>query len=250
MAQKGRSPNFPYVSLGEAIECAKKLFGKQRRAPVSPDVAINSWGFKKPTGSSSRYLSALRQYGLLDYSGAGKDVRVSDLAITIIHGTVEDRAEAIKKAALCPNIFSRLVDDYPDGFPDENGLKSALITKMKFSVDAAGRCVRSFMDTMRIAELDLNKFSALKDEDVHADENAVDTHDLPADTSDKGQDVEPTETPDPQKFSWPLGKGVIAEIRISGGTVTPSHLELLRQYLELAKDAFKDEDEQSFLDKE
>ena len=243
MARKGRSPNYPYIGLGEAIECAKKLFAKQKRAPVSPDIAINSWGFKKPTGSSNRYLSALRQYGLLEHPEIGKDVRVSEMAITIIHGTSSEYDNAVKKAALTPNIFSTLVDDYPDGFPDENGLKSALITKRKFSVDAAGRCVRSFMDTIHIAKLDPNKFATHEDEDLHADEDAGDTLSQPTETSDESKSVDPGEAPDSQQFSWPLAKGVTAEIRIFGAKVTPLHLERLRKYLELAKDAFKDEDE-------
>lgn len=250
MAQKGRSPNYPYIGLGEAIECAKKFFAKQKRAPVSPDVAINSWGFKKPTGSSNRYLSALRQYGLLDYAGTGKDVRVSELAVTIFHGTSSEYENAVKKAALFPNIFSALVDDYPDGFPDENGLKSALITKKKFSVEAAGRCVRSFMDTIRIAKLEPSTYSAHEDVDDNADVNGRDFEDLFEDTSDESTGVVSAETLAPQKFSWPLSKGVIAEIRISGGIVTPLHLERLRQYLELAKDAFKDENDLSSLEEE
>ena len=66
MAKRERSPNYPYLGLSEAIDHTQKLLERQKRALVSPDVAINSWGFKKPSGSSGRYLGALRQYGLLD----------------------------------------------------------------------------------------------------------------------------------------------------------------------------------------
>ena len=38
-------------------------------------------------------------------------------------------------------------------------------------------------------------------------------------------------------YRWPLSKDLIAEVRITGGTVTPANLEVLRQYLELAKNA-------------
>jgi len=49
-------------------------------------------------------------------------------------------------------------------------------------------------------------------------------------------------TPDEQSvpgavYRWPLSKDLMAELRITGGTVTPAHLEVLRQYLELAKNA-------------
>lgn len=38
-------------------------------------------------------------------------------------------------------------------------------------------------------------------------------------------------------FSWPLAKGVTAELRLTGDDIRPDHLERLRQYLELAKAA-------------
>jgi len=38
-------------------------------------------------------------------------------------------------------------------------------------------------------------------------------------------------------FSWPLSKDVSAEVRVTGPDVRPAHLERLRHYLDLAKDA-------------
>lgn len=38
-------------------------------------------------------------------------------------------------------------------------------------------------------------------------------------------------------YRWPLSKDIIAEVKITGGPVTPAHLEVLRQYLDLAKNA-------------
>jgi hypothetical protein len=42
-------------------------------------------------------------------------------------------------------------------------------------------------------------------------------------------------------FSWPLSKGVTAEVRLSGGEIRPSHLEMLRKYLELAESGWEPE---------
>jgi len=41
-------------------------------------------------------------------------------------------------------------------------------------------------------------------------------------------------------FRWPVGSGVFAEVRFIGAGVTPTHVELLRQYLELVKAALTD----------
>ena len=38
-------------------------------------------------------------------------------------------------------------------------------------------------------------------------------------------------------FTWPLPNDTTAELRLTGGTITQAHLEMLRQYLELAKAA-------------
>jgi hypothetical protein len=40
-------------------------------------------------------------------------------------------------------------------------------------------------------------------------------------------------------FTWPLSKGVTAEVRLSGPEVKPAHLEMLREYLQLAKKALE-----------
>jgi len=42
-----------------------------------------------------------------------------------------------------------------------------------------------------------------------------------------------------QMFSWPLSKDVMAEVKLTGAEITAGHLELLRDYLELAKKAMK-----------
>lgn len=42
-----------------------------------------------------------------------------------------------------------------------------------------------------------------------------------------------------QLFSWPLSKDVTAEVRLTGLDITSAHLELLRDYLELAKKAMQ-----------
>jgi hypothetical protein len=41
-------------------------------------------------------------------------------------------------------------------------------------------------------------------------------------------------------YRWPLSKDLIAEVRITGGSVTSAHLEVLRQFLDLAKNAVQE----------
>jgi hypothetical protein len=43
-------------------------------------------------------------------------------------------------------------------------------------------------------------------------------------------------------FSWPLSKEIMAEVKLTGSGIRSVHLERLRQYLELAKDAVDSDD--------
>src|SRR3989442_6142805 len=62
-----RSPNFPIVSLKEAIEKVRVLYDKDRRSPMTPSVVLEHLGYaRKKSGTAGRVVSALRQFGLLD----------------------------------------------------------------------------------------------------------------------------------------------------------------------------------------
>jgi len=47
--------------------------------------------------------------------------------------------------------------------------------------------------------------------------------------------------PSTRIFSWPLSRDMSAELRITGGDIKASHIEMLRQYLELVKSALASE---------
>ena len=42
------------------------------------------------------------------------------------------------------------------------------------------------------------------------------------------------------RYRWPLSKTATAEVTITGSSVNTKHLEMLRRYLELAKDALQE----------
>src|SRR5436190_1053259 len=78
-----RSPNFPAISLGEAVAKAKVLYDHDRRASTSVKTVLKHFGFSENlSGSAARVISALRQFGLLDEIGG--NYRVSDAAYRIL----------------------------------------------------------------------------------------------------------------------------------------------------------------------
>lgn len=151
MAGKGRSPSYPSLHLGEAIEKAEKLYRKEGRAKVPAEVAVGAWGYNGINGASARVLAALRQYGLVD--DADGNVSVSDRAITILlePNDSRDRGEAILSAAREPQVFAAIQDEFPGGLPSERGLVAFLVRKLGFTEDGAQKVNAVLRDTLALA---------------------------------------------------------------------------------------------------
>src|SRR5580658_3192696 len=104
-----RSPNYPQYGLTETIEMARKIWKKEERTVVSPDVAVKALGYQGLNGAARTKLASLRQFGLLDEVKGG-GVKISGLAMNLIHhatGSTEYQ-EAIKEAALRPTLYREL----------------------------------------------------------------------------------------------------------------------------------------------
>ena len=84
MAGKHRSPNYPAVSLPDAVSMAKKLWDAEKRTSVNGDIAAKALGFNGLNGKVRVMIGALRQYGLLTKGKPGL-VQLSDLAVSVLH---------------------------------------------------------------------------------------------------------------------------------------------------------------------
>jgi ribosomal protein L37AE/L43A len=63
-AGKTRSPNYPAMSLEEALQRLRVIYDKQRRYPTTRDVLAKLLGYGGVNGASATVLSALGKYGL------------------------------------------------------------------------------------------------------------------------------------------------------------------------------------------
>ena len=80
-----RSPNYPAISLQEAINRVGQVHAKERQHPAAKDVAIKGMGYGGVHGTSLGALSAALKYGLLAQSGDSEDYQVTDRAVAILH---------------------------------------------------------------------------------------------------------------------------------------------------------------------
>src|SRR4051812_9121509 len=90
MAGKSRSPNYPSMGLGEAVELLKAFWEREHRTRVPSEVAALALGFKSLSGPAKTSLGALHQYGLLERNKDG--VKVSDLGLSVLHPASEEDA--------------------------------------------------------------------------------------------------------------------------------------------------------------
>jgi hypothetical protein len=149
-AKRLRSPNYPSLSLGEAIEMTRKLHAKNRTNPIDREAAAKDLGYSGLTGRSGKVLATLGQYGLVEKAGKG-GLRVSRAATTLMYGDDDPRMKrsVLIEAAFMPALFAELHERFSDGVPSENSLKNYLIRE-NFAPVAVGPAMNAYLETCRL----------------------------------------------------------------------------------------------------
>src|SRR5437899_2692470 len=111
MAGKARSPNYPALSLPQAIEAAQKLWDAEKRTAVSHETAAQALGYSSLSGPARVAIGSLRQYALVDKAEAGH-IRLSDFAVSLLHGDEAERQAAIIVASTQPDLFRELLGSH------------------------------------------------------------------------------------------------------------------------------------------
>jgi len=151
-----RSPNFPQVSLAEAIDNIRLVYQREGRSKMPKLSAVKPLGYTSINGRSLGVLAALRAYGLLD--GRGDDVRVSDDAITILNAPKdsEERADAIRRAFEAPPAFAVLRSK--EGASADT-LRWHLI-KANFRDDAADKLIKVFLESRDLVNAEAGSYDS------------------------------------------------------------------------------------------
>lgn len=156
-AGAGRSPSYPMLSLPEAIQRIKILWEKQRKNPVSAEVAMSTLGYKAVSGTARRVVSSLIQYGLLseEGSGANRMVRITDdgRAVAQLEPDDPQYMAAIRAAALRPKIFADMLVEWPETLPTDAQIKRHLTYDRDYNQDTVHDVIKSFRQTYEYAKL-------------------------------------------------------------------------------------------------
>jgi hypothetical protein len=146
---KIRSPNYPGISLPDAIERIRKIHSKAHTHKVDAETMAKAVGYGGLNGAALTVLSALKKYELLEE--IGKELRVSNTAMIIIADPVEseDRRNAIQFAAFSPVLFSEVRKQFPDSIPGDEIIRSFLLKK-SFSASSVDIAIRAFRESMKL----------------------------------------------------------------------------------------------------
>ncbi len=147
-----RSPNFPSLSLEEAINSAKGIWDKNRKAQIPREAAAKDLGYTGLTGRSMQVLGALNQYGLIEITAKGL-TRVTQTAENIFIGFPDEvKRKAVTAAARTPTLFREIYDKFDGQVPGENAIRSFLFQR-GFTNEGVEKALKSFNATNRYAEI-------------------------------------------------------------------------------------------------
>lgn len=248
-----RSPNFPSLSLPDALGKARTIYTHDKRAPTSPVVILSHLGFGKTlSGSAGRVLSAMRQYGLLE--DANGSLRVSEsafLMLTLSEQSAE-RVTAIRAAAQKPAMFREVLAEYPDGLPSDATLRDWLISRKEFNPASADGFIRSLKATIEFAKLGGPQYTDRERGLAEVSMPPARETDAMTQTEHQPDYTFERRAPDGTPMSGLLsltvpcgssGEQLTVQIRVAGGRLKRSHVAKVRRYLEIAEEDLGNGDE-------
>lgn len=244
-----RSPNYPAISLPEAIPKITAIYEREFTHPADSNTLAIAIGYSGNNGASDAVLSALKKYGLLELTGKG-EYKLSSNAIDIIlhERGADERKKAVLEAAFTPPLFAELHDEFGiNPPPSENNLRIRLLKK-EFNPKTVGDAIRSYLDTIEFVSReapDYNKGQSGKND--NAGERTTNMENAALHNQNKGN----TQSPPPpenqeraaHKFSYQLSfpRNIRAEVSIFGKELRKQDIELLKKEVgDLAK-AFDEE---------
>ena len=141
-----RSPNYPTVTLEEAIKRVKTVYDKEHTHKTAPEVVAKAMGYAGLNGASRSMTSALKKYGLLQVDGNG--LKVTEDAMAILELSADDprSRNARRKAAFKPALFSEFQKTYGDQLPSDESLRFTLLNT-GFNKRTAGEVIQIYKST-------------------------------------------------------------------------------------------------------
>jgi len=150
--KRDRSPKFPYVGLGKALERIQVLYDKVKRYDARVADIAGDWQLSAKSSSTDRTVAALQSFGLVEDSGSGdtRKIRLTELGARILMDVRPGvREKLLAEAAMKPPIILDYARRWSGGRPDEAHALSQLQFEGGFTSEGAKMFLRVFDETIR-----------------------------------------------------------------------------------------------------
>ena len=175
MSNETRSPSYPQMNLGKALDLAAKLYKGIHRASVGNVEAQQIMGYAPKSGSALAALSALKRFGLLE--GRDPHIKLTELALQILEpADARERAEGIAQAATKPEMFSEVLESFGGRLPADSAIRAKLVRDHAFTSAGADAFIRSFKETFAFAEREASAFIEIDEDPVSASDEPEDAY--------------------------------------------------------------------------
>jgi hypothetical protein len=167
MEKRIRSPNYPALSLPEAINRATALYRVQHTHAAPREVVARGMGYSTLNGASASAISALHKYGLLER--AGDEIKISDRMMRILHPqSTDERGLAIHEAARSVQLFEELDERFPGRMPNDDLLRNYLVRK-GFAPAAVSSVILAYRETSELVSREAGPHDSPEQAQEHAD---------------------------------------------------------------------------------
>lgn len=146
-----RSPNYPVLSLGEAIQKVRTVYQKEYTHAATREVVAKDLGYAGVNGASAGVISALVKYGLMEHVGDGIKISSDGLDVVLHRKGDPEYASAIQRAALLPGLFRELHDLYGGSLPSDHSLR-AYLQKRGFNPKVVDSVIRIYRETLEFVD--------------------------------------------------------------------------------------------------
>lgn len=238
MDKRVRSPNYPAMSLPDAIQRINALYKVQHTHGAPREVVAIGIGYSGLNGASASAISALHKYGLLERHG--DELKLSERAMSIIapHSPAE-RAEAIRAAAAEPTLFAELASRFPGSLPSDEVLRNYLI-RNKFSPGAVSGALLAYRDTMDLVQREAGGYdSASVPVPQAAPMDPRVSHSPQPSSPTFGIINQPIQGDTRELVSWQFETGGILRIVTLGNVDTEEALDMAEQLIQIRRKQLK-----------
>ena len=108
-----RSPNYPQIALGEAIERIQRVYKALHTGKASEGRVLELLGYRARSGTAQGVLSGLRKYGLLEGNRNSFQVTKDAVILSERDASHPEYRAALTRAALAPASASLLLSSAP-----------------------------------------------------------------------------------------------------------------------------------------